>query len=270
MKSNDIYSWMYDPQYTLQTTVNGQLMLTMLAESLMNINNLQLIQINTDGLTVKIPKIHLDEYYQKCKEWEQLTKLQLEYAKYSKMVIFDVNNYLSIYQDTNKHKCKGRCEFENIPLHKNRSHNIIPIAFFNYFAKNIPIEDTILNHTNIFDFCAGVKAKRSEKSGNSRFELHSITNGKFEITKLSKTVRYFISNKGKYLIKTYDSGGKEFVEAPIKTRFGSKDWKVTYFNNAYYPENFKEYNINYDYYILKTKEWINQIEGTDILQLSLF
>src|SRR5690606_17723481 len=36
-KSNDQYSWLYDPQYTLQTTINGQLLITMLAEKLIKI-----------------------------------------------------------------------------------------------------------------------------------------------------------------------------------------------------------------------------------------
>lgn len=65
-------------------------MLSMLAERLMDIDKLQLIQINTDGLTVKLHKHLLELYYNICKEWEELTKLQLEYAEYSKMVIRDV------------------------------------------------------------------------------------------------------------------------------------------------------------------------------------
>ena len=39
-------------KYTLATTVNGQLLLTMLSEELMNIPNVQLIQINTKPLVL--------------------------------------------------------------------------------------------------------------------------------------------------------------------------------------------------------------------------
>ena len=266
-KSNDMYSWMYDPQYTLQTTVNGQLMLTMLAESLFEIPEIQVIQINTDGITIKIPRTQLDNYYKKCKEWENITNLQLEFAEYSKMIIFDVNNYIALYTN-GKHKCKGKCEFENIPLHKNKSHNIIPIAVFEYFINNKPIEETIKNHKNIFDFCAGVKAKWSKERGQSHYELHSIVDGKLFKQKLSKTVRYFISNKGQYLIKCYESGNDEYVEAPKKNGSFRKDWKVTYFNKKYTPNTFEEYNIDYSYYIIKAKELITTIE--DKLQLELF
>lgn len=260
-KSNDVYSWLYDPQYTMATTINGQLLLSMLAEKLMNIPDSNIIQINTDGLTMKIPRNKLSDYYDICIEWMNLTKLQLEYAEYSKMIIWDVNNYLAFYTN-GKCKAKGKCEFENIPLHKNKSHNIIPYAVYKYFKEYISVEDTIKNHTNIFDFCAGVKAKKSDKKGYSHYELHSIVDGEFKKQKLSKTVRYYISNKGATLIKVYETDDWEHVEAPI--RKGNKlikDWKVTYFNKAFYPNDFKEYNIDYNYYITKAREWILNIEN---------
>jgi hypothetical protein len=266
-KSNDVYSWLYDPKYTLQTTINGQLALTMLAESLMDIKNLQLIQINTDGLTAKLPKSQIENYYKTCSEWEKLTKFKLEHADYKKMIIFDVNNYIGVYTN-DKTKCKGRCEFENIPLHKNKSHNIIPIAFYEYFVNNKSIEDTIYNHKNIFDFCAGVRVKNSPIKGQSNYELHYVEDGNLKIDKLSKTVRYYISNKGKTLIKRYGDGSFAHVEAPKKVGKLSKDWKVTYFNKAFYYDNMKKYDIDYSYYISKTKEWIYVIE--DKSQLTLF
>ncbi len=90
-KSNDQHSFLYDPKYTLITTINGQLMLSMLAELLvLNIPDLQVLQVNTDGLTVKIHKKFSDVYYQLCKQWEKLTKLTLEYKDYRKMIIRDV------------------------------------------------------------------------------------------------------------------------------------------------------------------------------------
>lgn len=267
--SNMEYSWLYDPLYTMKTTINGQLIISMLCEQLIdNIPNLVMIQANTDGITVKFNKQYLELYYSICNEWMKLTKWELEYAQYSKMIIADVNNYIAVYSN-GKTKCKGKFEHENIPLHKNKSHNIIPIAVFNYFVYNKPIEETIYNHTNIFDFCAGVRAKKSDKSGQSWYELHSIQGSELIKEKLSKTVRYFISTRGKTLIKRYENGDWEHVEAPYKrgTRV-LKDWKVTYFNKAYYPTDFKEYNIDYSYYIHNAREIIETIETKQ--QLSLF
>lgn len=263
-----MYSWLYDPQYTMATTINGQLMLTMLAEMLMDIPESNLIQINTDGLTMRIPKNSIDKYYELCKQWENLTKLQLEYAEYSKMIIFDVNNYLCFYTN-GKYKAKGRCEFENIPLNKNKSHSIIPYAFYKYYKDNISFEETIKNHKNIFDFCAGVRAKSSEVKGSSYYTLTHINNGIIQTKKLSKTVRYYISNKGGTLLKNYSNGSTEHVEAPVKKGVKLiKDWKVTYFNKSFKKENFLDYDIDYSYYISKTREWINSLE--QIGQLKLF
>lgn len=243
-------------------------MLSMLAEKLMKIENLQLIQINTDGLTCKLPKSKEEEYYAICKEWETITNLTLEYAYYSKMAIFDVNNYLAVYTN-GKTKCKGRMEFQNIPLHKNKSHSIIPLAVYEYFVNNKPVEETIKNHQNIFDFCAGVKARQSDIKGKSWYELHSIVDNSIHKQKLSKTVRYFISKKGQWLFKCYEDGTQAHVEAPLKLKRTNKDWKVTYFNKSWKTDSMQEYDIDYLYYIYHAKEWITQIEG-DKQQLTLF
>jgi len=265
--SNQPYSWLYDPLYTMKTTINGQLIISMLCEKLLQIENSFIIQANTDGITMKLPKKSIDQYYKICNEWMKLTKWELEYAEYNKMIIFDVNNYLAFYLN-GKYKAKGKCEFENIPLHKNKSFSIIPYTFYQYFSKNKEIEEIILNHTNIFDFCAGVRAKKSEKQGNSHFELHYIKNGELHKDMLSKTVRYYISKVGKYLYKTYEKGSIEHVEAPKKIGKYNKDWKVTYFNKKFNVSNFKDYNIDYSYYISKVREWIMTVEDKSQLKIN--
>jgi hypothetical protein len=258
--SNQQYSWLYDPQYTMATTINGQLLLTMLAEDLMEIPKSNIIQINTDGLTMRIPKNQVDNYYNICNKWMKLTKLQLEYAEYSKMIINDVNNYIAVYTN-GKIKTKGKYEYKNIPLHKNKSHSIIPKAVHDYWVYNTPVETTIKNHNNIFDFCAGVKSKKSEQKGNAHYEMWKVVKGQIVKEKLSKTVRYFISKKGGTLIKFYETGDFEQVEAPVTNgKQIIKDWKITYFNKSYKLDNFEDYNIDYSYYISKAKKWINDIE----------
>jgi hypothetical protein len=266
--SNQLHSWLYDPLYTMRTTINGQLIISMLCENLTEIPNLTMIQANTDGITVKLPRKYLQDYHKMCEDWMKLTKWELEYAEYSKMILFDVNNYLAFYTN-GKFKAKGRCQFEDIPLHKNKSHNIIPIAFFEYFKNNTPIEQTIKNHRNIFDFCAGVKASKSGVKGASWYELHYIDGDKLVKEKLSKTVRYFISTEGKYLIKCYEDGSIAHVEAPMKiNKSRTKEWRVTYFNKKYNVDNFEDYKIDYSFYISHARQWVTQIE--DKQQLNLF
>jgi hypothetical protein len=273
--SNDKYSFLRDRQLTLSICINGQLLLAMLIERLMiAIPDAQLLVINTDGCEIRIPRKYEQLYHQICSEWEKTTQLQLEFAEYSKMVQKDVNSYTAFYTN-GKHKCKGSFEFENIPLHKNKSHNIIPIAIFNYFKNRVSVEQTVLNHENIFDFCAGVKASRGKsfdsedsKRGASHYELRWLENSELKKRKLSKTVRYFISKKGYSLVKCYENGTEEFVEAPIKEGKIRKFWHVTYFNNYYEVDDFKDYDIDYLYYIIKAKEIIAEFENEE--QLNLF
>jgi hypothetical protein len=267
--SNDKYSFLRDRQLTLSICINGQLLLSMLIEKIMeSIPDSQLLVINTDGCEIRIPREYEKLYFKICSEWEQQTQLQLEFAEYSKMIQRDVNNYISFYTN-GKHKCKGSFEFENIPLHKNKSHNIIPIAVFNYFKNNISVEETIYNHQNIFDFCAGVKASKGKSSDNednkrgaSHYELRWLEKNELKKKKLSKTVRYFISKKGYSLVKCYENGTEEFVEAPIGGKY-RKFWNVTYFNRFYPVDNISEYNIDYLYYIIKAKEIIAEFESKE-------
>ena len=81
-------------------------------------------------------------------------------SQYSKMVIRDVNNYISVYEDSipsDEHlKLKGCFEIDK-EFYKDPSMKIVQIALKEYFVNNIPIKETILNHTNIYDFCLRLK-----------------------------------------------------------------------------------------------------------------
>jgi len=266
--TNDEYSFLRDRAVTLSICINGQLLLTMLLEMLAEKMPLELVMMNTDGFEVSIPREYESTYSSVCKEWELLTKLELEFVDYQKMIISDVNNYIAIYTN-GKTKTKGKYEFKDIPLHKNKSHSIIPYAVYNHWVHNINVEETIKGHRNIFDFCAGVKAKKSVERGQSSYELHSIAIQDLKITKLSKTVRYYIckENHDGYLMKRYSGGVIEQVEAPSRKGKVFKDWKVKYFNKYFQPESFTDYNIDYQYYIMKANEWISEFNQ---IQLSLF
>ena len=101
-KSNSEHSFLCDSLYTAKTTLTGQLSLTMLIEMLCcNIQGIKVLQANTDGITVIIPKIEKRKYWEVCKEWEIITKLSLEYVRYKKMIIRNVNNYIAIDIDDN-------------------------------------------------------------------------------------------------------------------------------------------------------------------------
>lgn len=260
-KSNDKFSLFYDPKYTMQITVNGQLLLSMLAEKIVNTlsvssDEVQMLQVNTDGLTVRIHRKHEEQLYSICEDWEYETKLILEYAKYSKMIIRDVNNYLSVTED-GKIKPKG-C-FEITPMqngaiayNKDWSMRVVPKALHAYYLEEIPVTDFIKNHKDIYDFCLGFRSK-------GEWELYKLyaAYGKVIYEKLQKTIRYYISDKGATLIKKNVEDGRE-----IQLNAGY----VSTLFNKYEEKPFEKYEINYRFYI---KEAYKIIYAIDSPQLTL-
>ena len=68
-------------------------------------------------------------------------------------------------------------------------------------------------------------------------------------------------------MKRYSNGVIEQIEAPARNGKVFKDWKVKYFNKSFKVDDFADYNIDYQYYIMKANEWINEFNK---IQLSLF
>jgi hypothetical protein len=97
--SNSPYSVFYDPLFTMSITLNGQLLLCLLAEKLMSVPTVRIAMVNTDGMEYTIQKSHVETARQVCRQWEAVTGLILEHARYKKMCIRDVNNYLAVYED---------------------------------------------------------------------------------------------------------------------------------------------------------------------------
>jgi DNA polymerase elongation subunit (family B) len=259
-KSNDEHSPFYDPKFTMQITLNGQLLLSMLAERIVDsIEDCTMLQINTDGLTIKCPRNELLKVDDICRRWEKFTGLVLEDAYYSKMVIRDVNNYLAVYEGSNKVKYKGVFEIDK-DWNKDHSMRIVRIALSEYYIKEIPVKYTILNHLKVgdyetstpkkpinnyklFDFCKRFRATK----GWTPIQISISENNDKQELKLQKNVRYFISKKQNTLLKYHEDGRKQHVE---------KDFTVTTLNS--YNEKDISF-INYNYYIHETNKIINDI-----------
>lgn len=254
--SNDENSFLYDPEFTMRITINGQLSLSMLYEMICEeIPNAIPLMQNTDGLETLIPREYVDKYMDICKRWEDITQLQLEHDKYSKIILGDVNNYIAITED-GKSKCKGRFEYDNLALHKNKSFLIIPKAIHAYFVDGIEPEDYLAQNQNIFDYCGGVKIK-----GDWNFYQHAIVDGEHSVTPLQHTIRYFVSNSGSKIIKKNNTDGRE-----IQVEAGK--WMQTIMID-YEEKDFSEYDINFKYYLENIYKEIRSLEPINN-QLSLF
>jgi len=254
--SNDENSFLYDPEFTMKITINGQLSLTMLYEMICEgiPGSIPLMQ-NTDGLETVIPRKYIDKYMEICKIWEKITNLELEHDTYSKIVLGDVNNYIAV-TEKGKSKCKGRFEYDALALHKNKSFLIIPKALHAYFVDGKDPEEFIKTNTNIFDFCGGVKIK-----GDWKFEEHLVENRVYVEKPLQHTIRYYVSNKGSKIVKRHLTDGRDIqVEA-------GKWLQTLYIDHE--ERDISEYDINYSYYLTKVRKEIDSLEPKTN-QLSLF
>ena len=210
-KSNSAYSALYDPLYTMKTTINGQLLLCMLSERLVEeIPDCTMIQINTDGMTVRVHKKYIQQMKDICARWEKLTQLELENVQYSKMIIKDVNNYMAIKLD-GEVKRKGAGFIHKIApgeleLHKDFSMLIVQKTLEKYFVDGVKPEEAIMNHDNIYDFFKRTKISKADKlHGRVYDHLGNIVSEEDE----QRITRYYISGsmKKNKETKQYDIEG---------------------------------------------------------------
>lgn len=242
------YSIFYDPAFGMQITINGQLLICMLAEQLMKLDGLTLIQINTDGLTIRYLRKFTSWVESVEKWWMGLTKLDLKTVNYKAMFIRDVNNYIGWFED-GKRKRKGVFAYEVKPSelewNKNHSGLVIRKAVEAFLIKGTAVHDFIHNHNDIFDFMMRGKVNRTDR-------LTIVKN--LEEIDQQRTIRFYFSTTGGELIKYMPPLRKEKDLAKQENREpnnrrsaypGSKGMKVTACNHI---DDFDD-DVDYGYYI---------------------
>jgi hypothetical protein len=261
-KSSDMQSWIYDRQLTMFTTITGELSLLMLIEAY-ELADIHVISANTDGVTIRIKKSLIDKMHEINKWWMDLTSYELERTDYAKIIFSTVNDYLAI--KTNGEIKKKGDFLTNFELHKNKSARIVPIALEQFFVNDVPVADTIRNHTNIYDYCLRQKASK-----DFHYEGHS----KETKTVYNKLIRYYVSNTGEKLLKVKNENSDSTAVDVSQVEAG--EWVMTVCN--YLKPNHPLDNINHAYYIERAERIIHkiQLEGKrrkvniDKNQLSLF
>lgn len=285
--SNDQNCFLYDPEFTMRITVNGQLSLMMLYVMLAEgVKGAVPIMQNTDGLEMIIPRTEIDNYLAICKTWEELTKLELEHDQYQRLVVPDVNSYIGVFKykpvDEATYnsllkknpedlfqaydgkffhaatKRKGRLEFKDLALHKNNSFLIIPKALFYYFVHDVKPEDYLEQNRNILDYCGTARSR-----GDWKFIEHYIKDGEPQEDPIQKTVRYYISHRGSKLVKLNRLDGR-------KIKVVSGRWMQTVFN-IHKDLPWEEYGVDDQFYLERIYKEIKSLvpERFDN-QMSLF
>lgn len=272
--SIDKHSFLYDVAYGMKTTINGQLTLMMLYEMLSEEvpGCIPLLQ-NTDGIEMLIPEQYKDKYLEICATWEKLTQLELEHEEYQKIVAPDINNYLAVsklkevtkeewdeQKLENPHnvfvheegsykyaktKCKGRYDFHELALHKNKSFLIIRKALFYFFVHGIEPEVYLKQNRNIFDYCGCVRANKSWS-----FSEKFIKEGIFYNLPLQKTVRYYSSKTGSKIMKSNKEDGR-ILNA-------QKAGQQTIFN-LYLDKVWEDYDVDEYFYLKRIRKEITKL-----------
>ena len=155
-------------------------------------------------------------------------------------------------------KLKGRFDFHNLQLHKNKSKLVIPKAIYQYFVNDKLPEEYLDENKNILDYCIGGKSK-----GDWKQVARSIENGELKEVNLQKINRYFISKKGVKITKVNKKDSRE-----IQLEAGR--WLQTVFNKMEVNPKWNTYNIDKLYYLKAIESEINSILSVSSNQLKLF
>lgn len=236
-------SWMYDPFSVFKIRINGQLILLMLADLLLQ-HSCEIVQVNTDGVMFIAKKAYKDAIMESVAKLEQLTKLSFEADSYEAFYQFAVNDYFGVVdgfsQSRNPKLIEKKGMFITEPvLGKGLAPTIIPEAVINYFVYNIPVEDTIHNCNDIRKFLMSQRVDR-------KFKVE------YDDKYIQRINRWYASTNGCYLYTVDES------KTPVKYSNLLKKSGVTILN---YIDDISTKNrkINYPYYISEARKIIDQL-----------
>ena len=293
-KMGSMESWLYDMKALLSVTLTGELSLLMLLE-MFEMNGIHVISANTDGLTSRFPKEKKELKDRLVKEWMELTNFEMETESFKKFYYSTVNDYFAIKENGSiKQKGDFITDFE---LWKNKSFKVIPMAMTAYFKDGTDPISFIRNHKNIFDFCGMTRATgqmhlEMQKSGKYEVTPQMLEadgweqkkdkwrTGKetyvcfeeavqayrdahpTEVVELRKLVRYYFSDKDKWLLFKRGigtTGKKANISVNADNEVGRH--YVAYYN-THTALPFEQYEINLNHYIYKTLKLIDKVEKT--------
>ena len=183
---------LYDPLMGRSVCISGQLYLLELAVHLhRDIEDLKIIQLNTDGIMVECDKRYLDKVNEICNEWQMRTGFSLEEDKVIKIAQKDVNNYIEVQADGTS-KAKGGYLVRGIStvgsFNINNNAVIVAEALKEFFVSGVAPEDTINTCDDIFKFQIIAKASSKYKEA---YQL--VDNQKVSVQKVNRV--YATTNK---------------------------------------------------------------------------
>ena len=236
-------SWMYDPFNVFKIRINGQLILLLLVDRLLDLG-CEIIQCNTDGVVYRAKKGLKQAISDAIKEVEALTRLEFESDEYEAFYQYAINDYFGVLKD-------GEIEEKGMFITKNKLGKglapvVIPKAVINYFVKGESVEEFIKSDRDIRDFLMSQQVDK-------KFE---VWHGENRVQRIN---RFYASIDGAYLFKYDPNSGRD--KENMLTKSG-----VTILNELY-DTTVEGRKINYRYYISEAKKIISDFTER---QLELF
>ncbi|WP_173431834.1 hypothetical protein [Sharpea azabuensis] len=243
-------SWMYDPFTVFKIRINGQLILLMLVDRLLELN-CKIVQVNTDGIMYIAQKTKRKLVQDAINEVEQITRLSFESNDYEAFYQYAVNDYFGVIEGYSQSKNPKLIEkkgmfITNTNLGMGLTPTVIPKAVINHFLTGESVKDYITRQTDIRDFLMGQKIDKKFRVRHGN-------------TLLQRINRYYASMDGAYLFKFEKANPDN--ESNMLTKSG-----VTVLNK-FDDKSIQERKINYRYYISEAQSIVDDFECR---QLELF
>ena len=236
-------SWMYDPFNVFKIRINGQLILLMLVDRLLELG-CEIIQVNTDGVVYRAKNSLREGIQEAISEVEQITQLMFETDEYEAFYQYAINDYFGVLKNGEIEE-KGMF-ITKTKLGKGLAPVVIPKAVINYFVHHIPVTETIEKDREIRDFLMSQAVDKKFK----------VIHGDKPVQRIN---RFYASTNGAYLFK--DNLEDDRDRQNMLTKSG-----VTILNK-FDDLKIEDRKINYRYYISEAKKVIADFTEQ---QLSLF
>lgn len=176
-KLDDKYSPLRSAPHAKRVTINGQMYLFMLIERVVAAGA-TVLSANTDGITVRIDRVHMDAMKAAAKTWEAELNFELEYVEYASIFRRDVNDYMAVTVD-GKIKYKGAINSDG----GKGDGTVIKKAAEAFLLHGVPPDVTIQSQESVKPFLFYMRSK----NGGTLYHGD---------TALGKTARWYAATEG--------------------------------------------------------------------------
>lgn len=277
--SGQQYNDLFDPNNAWSVTITGQLLLYSLAKNLWLNAGAKIIQTNTDGIMVAVKEENYSKIKKLVTEWENMTKLEMDYEEIEVFAQANVNNYACKFTNGST-KVKGSLVMQALTADEsafevvtwnNWDMRIVHEAVFKYLIYKVPIEKTIKSCKDLMMFIS------TTKTGRTYLNTYHYVNGKeIEVQKVNRVIAVKSNKLGtlkkfkmekkrkpkKLTEKEWSNHPDSKITKPRYDKIGKISDHVYIMNDdmSKYKWNVWKDRIDYDFYIKtakdKVKGWI--------------